>query len=74
MRLGVLTASTLSRPERTCPTADEAVTNIRCVSPETRPGAGPAPPLYGTCTMSRFASLRRTSISRRFWLALPGEA
>ena len=75
MRLGVLTASALRRPAFTWPTADDAVTNMRCVSAATSPlSAGPAPPLYGTCTMSRPASLRSTSISRRFWLPLPGEA
>jgi len=46
MRLGVLTASAFSRPARTCPSADDAVTNMRCVSAATRPlSAGPAPPL-----------------------------
>ena len=36
--------------------------------------AGPAPPLYGTWTMSSPASERNNSISRRFRLPLPGDA
>ena len=74
MRLGLVTASSFSLPPRTCPMADAAVVNMTCVSPPISPAtAGPAPPLYGTWTMSSPSAMRSSSISSRFTLPLPGE-
>ena len=45
-RLALVTARSLTRPFFTKVIAEEAVTNIKCVSPPARPAtAGPAPPL-----------------------------
>ena len=69
------TASGFSRPARISWSADGIGVNITGTWPPTMSViAGPAPPLYGTCTMSRFATPRNSSISSRFRLPLPGEA
>ena len=53
---------------------DENVTNIICTSLPRRPIiAGPAPPLYGTCTAWVPVAIRNISISSRFALLAAGE-
>ena len=67
--------SGLSLPAWTKLIAEDSVTNMTCVSPPSIPvTAGPAPPLYGMCTILRSANFMNRSISKRFNVLDPGDA
>ena len=68
-RLAVVTATAFNFPARTCCIEFARLSNMSCVSPASNACNAGAPPLYGMCTMSMWASVLNSSPAR--WPALP---